>query len=48
MLELVVLAEVVVAEGALEYPPAVLPHAALALDAHASLGGIQRSNFVKF
>ena len=34
MLELVVLAEVVAAEGALEYPPAVVPHAALALDAH--------------
>ena len=37
MLELVVLAEVVFAEGALEYPSAVIPHAALALYAHRSL-----------
>ena len=37
VLKLVVLAEVVVAERALEAPAAVVPHAALALDAHGGL-----------
>lgn len=34
MLELVVLAQEVVAEAALKHPPTVVPHAPLALDAH--------------